>query len=170
MNEDNPRQLVQQSTYTAPVSNDEELHSWRPSHLFMTFILGLVAVLLAFVVLVGIVVGWTTIKAIAPYAAIAMLIVGLAITVLYVFRDFGFELLLKVLAVQEKRAQIARDQERHETDLHLAVSRLPADERGNRAHIIDPYTHRIIAVESGNMPQAVPHALTWSPHYSSRDT
>jgi DNA translocase FtsK/SpoIIIE-like protein len=140
---------------------------------YVLVLLGLLGVLAATAVLVA---GWHAFEAISstPVKILVVLVVLIALPLLgrWIKRAY-----LSWLEVQHAKEELTARQderrrinERHEVDLYLAKTRLPADAQGNRAFIYEELTGRVIEVPSGNFVQSVPH--TYAPHlaYIYKDT
>lgn len=95
---------------------------------------------------------------------VAALVVCLSLISAGLYR--GYMAWLKAQHAREEldavRDERQRAQQRHAVEMHLLQTRLPADERGNRAAIIHPITGEIIVPLSGNFVQNVP--AHYAPH------
>jgi hypothetical protein len=132
------------------------------------FFFGLVLLLL---VIVGLIKNWSMLTAstsILIQVLILLCIVALPLILISVgiqkgylayvtMRQAKIDLLVQQETLEALRDQRQRDNERHQMELYLLESRLPADERGNRAGIFDRQTGEIIIPPSGNFIQAVPN-------------
>jgi FtsK/SpoIIIE family len=141
--------------------------------LIVLSILGLLALSAA---TVGLVAAWNAFQAISSLQV--KLLVVVAILVALPLISFCLKrAYLAWLDIQHAKEELAAKQdarrrmnEKHEVELHLAKTRLPADEQGNRAFIYDELTGRVIEVASGNFIPNVP--THYAPHstYTYRDT
>ena len=140
---------------------------------YILIILGLLAVL---ALVIGLVFAWNAFQAI-PLAQVKALVIVAILVALLLLGFFSKRTYLAWLDVQHAKEELLARQdarrrvnERHEVDLYLAKTRLPANEQGNRDYIYDQHTGQVIEVASGNVIQPVPHS--YAPHitYSYRDT
>jgi len=141
--------------------------------LIVLSMLGLLALLAA---TVGLVAAWNAFQAISSLQVKLLIVVAILVALPLI----GFCLKRAYLAwldIQHAKEELAAKQdarrrmnEKHEVELHLAKTRLPADEQGNRAFIYHERTGQVIEVASGNFIPNVP--THYAPHstYTYRDT
>src|SRR5215469_8167722 len=100
------------------------------------------------------------VEVIAPWLLDGSLVFGiLLLLVLIVGCLYLFSLVR--LAVQERKQALQIEREQHELDRYLALTRVPADERGNKPSLIDIAEERVTQLPSGNFAQPPPH--TYAP-------
>jgi hypothetical protein len=138
------------------MNEDRDMQPYEPPSpvvSFGKFVATVAGALLLLGVIVYLATNW---KVVVAYSWVALLIVGvlvallIAIGGLYIRED-----------LQDRRERRGQREERHELEIHLARTRLPADERGNRSFIYDEHSSQVIEVSSGNYIANVPH--TFSP-------
>jgi hypothetical protein len=143
------------------------------------FFFGIVLLLL---LIVGIIKNWSLLTAstsVLIQVVIILCVIGLPATLIGVgiqkgylswvnMRQAKLEITQRELELERTREEIEdirqqrlRANEAHNLNLYLLESRIPADERGNRAAIYDRETGAIIIPQSGNFVQPVPN--TYSP-------
>ncbi len=79
-----------------------------------------------------------------------------------------FSLLHMREAYQARQDERRRLNERHQMELYLLETRLPADQNGNRAAIYHRATDELLVPPSGNYPQPVPSH--YAPRFDYQDT
>jgi len=151
----------------------------RESHPLAALFLFVAGIALLVVFFAALIVSWHQFTQEAP-TILKVLLITAALVVCGTLISAGLYMgYLAWLTIQQKREHLAfekderrRANERHAVEVYLAKTRIPADERGNRAAIIHPVTHEVIVPASGNFVQSVPSH--YAPHItyaqSARET
>ncbi len=149
-----------------PLQVYRERGETNPLAAMLLFFVGLV---LLIVFAAALIVSWHEFVREAPAILIVLLIVaGLVLCGVLIVAGI-YKGYLAWLRVQHAREELAsmkderrRAQDRHDVQKHLALTRLHADERGNRPVIYDPYSGQVITLPSGNFVQNV--SSHYAPH------
>src|SRR5215469_16073887 len=107
------------------------------------------------------------VEVIAPWLLDGSLVFGILL-LLVLIGGCAYLFSLVRLAVQERTQALRLEREQHELERYLALTRVPADERGNKPSLIDIAEERVTQLPSGNFVQPVPthfapHTLYRSP-------
>lgn len=142
----------------------------RPSSSAVTLFTIMLMLLIFLIAVIGIVTHWSAVVASSSLVMLALIgatvlciPLGIAGAAYHQFRKSHLHLEHTRVDLEMKQEQLAavqderiRTNERHAVELLLMQTRLAADPNGNRPFLVNPYTHQVTEVASGNYMQPVP--------------